>query len=40
MLAFDGGDDYLVAPFQKMAQYEFSIQLWSSVHSWPSTLNP
>ncbi|KAJ1493973.1 hypothetical protein T484DRAFT_1767267, partial [Baffinella frigidus] len=28
MLSFDGGDDYLVAPFKKMAQYEFSIQLW------------
>ena len=28
MIAFDGGDDYLVSEFAKMPQYEFSIQLW------------
>jgi hypothetical protein len=28
MIAFDGGDDYMMSTFSKMPQYEFTLQFW------------
>eukprot|EP00961_Rhodomonas_salina_P194996 2632759-Rhodomonas_salina.2 len=32
MIAFDGGDDFLLTELQKLPQYEFSVQFWFQQH--------